>query len=202
MSKADGGHPRTVWTVGHSNHPLDRFLGLLRAHEIEAIADVRSQPYSRHTPHFSRDALRASVTDAGLRYLFMGRELGGRPADPYLYDEEGRVRYDTLAATPRFRAGLSSLLAAAACWRVALLCAEEDPTSCHRRLLVGRVLARQGVRVRHIRVDGQIVDEVGLDAAGAAPVEQLRLFSPEGGEAWRSTRSVSRGGRRTGSSRR
>jgi len=191
---------RQIWTIGHSNHALEDFLDLLAAHGIEILADVRSRPYSRYVPHFSRDVLRESVTNAGLEYLFIGRELGGRPVNSSLYDDEGYVRYDAIAETPRFRAGIARVLAGCARWRVALLCAEDDPTRCHRRRLVGRVLVEGGVRLVHVRGDGTVVEEAELAAREAPPVVQLGLFADGREGLWRSTRSALRDTRRRPSS--
>ena len=190
----------TVWTIGHSNHPIDHFLDLLAEHGIEVVADVRSWPYSRYTPHFGRDALEENVTNAELRYLFIGRELGGRPADASFYDEGGHVRYDTLAETPRFRAGIARLLVGIARWRVALVCAEEDPSDCHRRLLVGRVLVERGIRLLHIRSDGTVVDDADLTGRAGGSAVQLGLFDQQREGAWRSIRSALRDTRRRRSS--
>ena len=148
--------PVELWTIGHSNHSGERFIELLKRFRIDVLADVRSQPYARYASHFSQTPLRQLLADAELQYVFLGRELGGRPDEPELYDGEGRVRYGHLAQAPRFRAGLSRLLAGASQWRVAMMCSEEDPAVCHRRLLITRVL-RQGnprATVHHIRGDG------------------------------------------------
>ena len=153
--------PVELWTIGHSNHSGERFIELLKSFRIDVLADVRSQPYARYASHFSRTPLRQLLADAGLQYVFLGRELGGRPDEPELYDSEGRVRYGHLAQAPRFSAGLSRLLEGASQWRVAMMCSEEDPTDCHRRLLITRAL-RQGnpqATVHHIRGDGREVDE-------------------------------------------
>lgn len=154
---------------------------------------MRSQPYSRYTPHFSREALREDVTNAGLHYLFMGKALGGRPADPSLYDEEGHVRYDAVSRTPEFTEGIARLRQGAARFRVALLCSEDDPIHCHRRLLVGRFLRDDGVGVLHIRGDGRIEPEAGVVARERPPGGQLGLFDDAEVRPWRSIRSVSRG---------
>ena len=174
-----------IWSIGHSNHALPRFLELLRGVGIEVVADVRSQPFSRFSPHFRRRELQSQLVEAGLDYLFIGEELGGRPREPELYDGQGHVLYGELAETERFRAGLRLLLEEAGSRRVAMLCAEEDPSGCHRRLLVARVLADQGVEVTHIRGDGSTVAETELAARG--PV-QSALF----GDTWRSWRPVVR----------
>jgi len=152
-----------VWTIGHSTHPVDALLELLRGHGIEALADVRSAPYSRHNPQFRRENLRASVEQAGLRYVFLGAELGGRPPEPEFHDASGHVRYDLVRQTKRFRGGLDRLLTGAASYRVAIMCSEEDPARCHRRRLITPALVAAGVEVRHIRGDGRVVAEGDLE---------------------------------------
>lgn len=98
MSSA-GDRPGQVLTVGHSNHAPEAFLALLTRHGVTALADVRSAPYSRFNPQFNRNALSASLADNDIAYVWLGRELGGRPDDPACY-EDGAVRYDLLARTP------------------------------------------------------------------------------------------------------
>jgi uncharacterized protein (DUF488 family) len=169
-----------VWTVGHSNRPADELVELLRGQEIEVLADVRSQPYSRHNPQFRRENLRASVEQAGLRYAFLGTELGGRPPEPEFYDAKGHARYDLVVQTERFQAGLERLLTGAATYRVAIMCSEEDPSRCHRRLLVTRTLTGRGVEVRHLRGNGSVISEEKLDrelaGPGSAGEAQAALF--------------------------
>jgi uncharacterized protein (DUF488 family) len=165
-----------VWTVGHSTHPVDVLVELLRGQRIEALADVRSAPYSRHNPQFRKEKLRGSVEQAGLRYVWLGAELGGRPPEPELYDAKGHARYDLVAETERFQTGLERLLTGAATYRVAIMCSEEDPARCHRRLLVTRALVARGVEVRHLRGDGSVITEADLSDSEAADPEQPALF--------------------------
>ncbi len=122
---------------------------------MQAVADVRSQPYSRFCPQFNEGRLRASLEAAGIAYLFMGRELGARATDDAVY-VDGRVDYDLLARTPAFQGGLARVEREAESRSVALLCAERDPLTCHREILVGRALALRGFRSRHIREDGRL----------------------------------------------
>ena len=121
-----------IFTIGHSNHSLEGFLALLAKRRIAAVADVRSAPYSRFSPHFDRKALAAALEACGIGYRYFGRELGGRPDDPGCY-ENGRVSYDRVARTGRFRDGLARVREAAAEVRLALMCAEKEPLDCHRR---------------------------------------------------------------------
>ena len=193
----------TIYTIGHSNHGLPEFLALLAEQRIEVLVDVRSRPYSTYTPHFAAQALQAAVAGAGYRYLFLGRELGGRPEGDEYYDDSGRVDYARVACSSLFRSGIERLHAGIARYRVALLCAEEDPTGCHRRRLVGRVLAEEGVAVQHIRGDTTVKTEAEIAAAEApaAPTNQLSLFGEmEQPVEWKSIRSVLPGGPRRTSS--
>jgi uncharacterized protein (DUF488 family) len=144
-----------VHTVGHSNHPIDRFMSLLDRHGVTALADVRSTPHSRFNPQFNREALKASLAGAGIAYLWLGDALGGRAEDPALL-EDGRVRYDRVARTARFRDGLTRLALGAQSGRLALMCAERDPLHCHRMILVSRHLAEAGGDIRHILADGAL----------------------------------------------
>ncbi len=191
---------RHVFTIGHSNHPFEAFLGLLTAPAIDLLVDVRSQPYSRYTPHFTRRFLEPALSGRGVSYRFLGDELGGRPAGAEFYDAAGYVLYGRVARSAPFLAGIERLIAMLDEGRVALLCSEEDPAGCHRRLLVGRVLAERGVAVTHIRGDGglQSEDEWAARSEGG----QLALFEPAEETVWRSTRSVSRRRPPSSSSRR
>ncbi len=180
-----------LFTIGHSNHDWETFLGLLRAWGITLVVDVRSSPCSRYTPHFNQAPLSRALAAAGIGYRFLGGQLGGHPAAAEFYDPDGRVCYDRLAASAAFQEGLAELQQISATARVALLCGEEDPRHCHRHLLLGRVLAQAGVEVRHIRGDGRVQDEAELAAvAFEAQSRQLSLFAAEEVRPWKSTQSV------------
>jgi uncharacterized protein (DUF488 family) len=182
---------RTIYTIGHSNHDLQGFLDLLRRHRIEVLVDVRSQPYSAYATQFASAPLKEALGHAGIRYLFLGRELGGRPDDPGCYDPDGRVDYGRVAATPLFQEGIARLQRGIVQYRIALLCAEENPAGCHRRRLVGRVLGEAGVEVLHIRGSGELEHEDAIAARERGAGDQLSLFGAAGQpEAWKSLQPV------------
>ncbi|WP_207956192.1 DUF488 domain-containing protein [Rubrobacter marinus] len=174
-----------MFTVGHSNHPAEKLVGLLEGYGIEVLVDARSRPYSRHAPHFNARALRGTLSGAGIAYLFLGGELGGRPAGDEFYDADGRVDYALLARSGPFLDGISRLEKELRARTLALLCSEEDPAGCHRRLLVGRALGERGIVVRHIRGDGSVLTEG--EEHGAQPV----LFTEAEVSPRKSIRSVS-----------
>jgi uncharacterized protein (DUF488 family) len=151
-----------VFTIGHSVHSQERFGALLRGAGVTAIADVRSAPYSRRHPQFNRETLRAALQAEGIAYVFLGRELGGRPSGPQFYTA-GVADYEKMAQSPAFREGLDRIIDGARTYRVALMCSERDPLHCHRCLLVSRALAEQGVRVSHILDDGSRVGHAEIE---------------------------------------
>lgn len=146
----------SILTAGHSNHAVHVFLQLLIRHDVNALADVRSTPYSRFNPQFNREQLAETLKYSDIEYIYLGRELGGRSENPAFY-QNGKIRYDRLSRTPSFRNGLRRLLHCAENYNVSLMCAEKEPLHCHRTLLIGHVLDRKcGVNVSHILPDGRL----------------------------------------------
>jgi uncharacterized protein (DUF488 family) len=163
-----------IYSIGHSTHSWEDFLKLLATHSVEVVADVRSRPYSRFNPQFNRDVMEKHLEEAGIRYLFLGKELGGKPQDPDrpLADE---LVWEYLRSRPQFKEGLAKLLEEARQARVCLLCAEADPARCHRGQLLAPELVAQGVEVRHILADGSLLDHRDLKIVTKKP-SQKRLF--------------------------
>lgn len=166
-----------ILTIGHSTHPIEKLLDLLTAHGVTAVADVRSAPYSRHRPHFTRAPLEQALKNRGIAYVFLGRELGARSDDAACY-QDGKVQYHRLARTPLFQAGIDRLLKGAEAYRLALLCAEKEPLDCHRTLLVARELEGRGVAVDHIHADGHLEsqDEALARLLGMLGLPEADLF--------------------------
>ena len=144
-----------LFSIGHSNIPAERFLSMLSGAGVNAIADVRSTPFSRFSPWFSAKNLAPLLAQEGMLYLPYGEPLGGRPRDPALYCDDV-ADYDAMARQPEFEAGLDRLRVDAARCRVCLMCAEREPLDCHRCLLVARALAGRGLAIGHILHDGMI----------------------------------------------
>ncbi|MEB3232696.1 MAG: DUF488 domain-containing protein [Leptolyngbyaceae bacterium] len=153
---------QTIFTIGHSNHSLDAFLSLLQQHEINALADVRSAPYSRYLPHFNQKALQAYLPKAAIRYVFLGQELGARPRDSSCY-VAGKAVYEKIAATTFFQHGLQRLIQGSQTYRIALMCAEKDPLTCHRAILIGQHLVPWNVAIAHIHSDGNLESHDDLE---------------------------------------
>ena len=164
----------TIYTIGYGARTIDDFLRVLAKHHIAYLVDVRSSPYSRFKPEFSKEALEARLVEAGVRYLFMGDLLGGQPDDPSCH-VDGKVVYELIAARPAFQEGLGRLeRASQQGLRVALMCSEGKPELCHRTKLIGQQLQQKGIEVIHIDENDGLVPhrEVVLGLTGG----QLGLF--------------------------
>jgi len=158
-----------LFSIGHSNAEINAFIDLLRRYDIAALVDTRSQPYSRYNQHFSREHLKHSLEEAGVEYFYLGKELGGRPEDPALYFQNGKVDYDLVAESSLYLEGIERLLELASERRVAFMCAEADYKSCHRYRLITRTLTRRGIEVRHILHSGDAVISEASEFEPAQP---------------------------------
>lgn len=175
----------SLYSIGHGNRTIDDFVTMLKKYSIEYVIDVRSKPYSRFNPDFSRGTLDRLLTEIGIRYVYMGDSLGGFPDDPSCYTSEGRVDYDKLKLQDTYKRGLERLASA---WQqglnVAIMCSELKPQHCHRSKLIGESLAEADIPVLHIDETGetknqeQVIDEVKREVLGA-PSGQLSLFGDD-----------------------
>ena len=173
---------RKLYTVGHSVHSLPRFIDLLKRHRISAVCDVRSTPYSRIHPHFNREPLREELKRHKIAYVFLGEELGGRSSDPSCYDADGRVKYDRIAVTDAFQHGLVRVREGIETHRIALMCAEKDPLTCHRAVLICRHLRNDtDLSILHILDDGRTEphEECERRLLRLARMEQRDLFKSD-----------------------
>ena len=146
---------KRLYTIGHSNLSLPIFVHAHQRYEI-GVGDVRSRPQSTRFPHFSQPHFEMALREAGLRYVFLGDELGGRPEDPKAYRADGLVNYRVRRRARGFQAGIDRVLAELTSHHVALVCAEEDPLQCHRFLMICPALKEAGVTPVHIRREEQL----------------------------------------------
>jgi uncharacterized protein (DUF488 family) len=147
---------RQLLTIGHSNHSLDKFIELLRQHSVKRLVDVRTAPYSRFSPHFSKPELKRHLNGVGIEYFYLGDRLGGRPEDPACFDEAGALDYGRIARQPWFADGIAELIEHMSAKRTTIMCSEEDPGDCHRNLLISDYLLRHtDTSIHHIRGSGE-----------------------------------------------
>ena len=162
---------KAIKTIGHSNHPIERFVALLKAGGVERLVDVRSMPWSRRWPQFGRERLAKSLAEAGIAYAWEGEALGGKP--------KTGGGYDDAAARPEFKDAIGRLIADGAGTTLCLMCAEKEPLDCHRTVLVSRRLAERGIAIEHLLADGTVrphadVEEALLKKSGGADLFEDR----------------------------
>ncbi len=178
-----------LFTIGHSNQPLEKFIQLLEDNSIMTLVDVRTAPYSRYSPQFNKENLDAALREHDIQYAFAGKYLGGRPADPNCYksrrlpDENAdylhEVDYPEVMKREWFIKGIERLLEMADEQTTAILCSEENPAQCHRHHLIAKYLMAHHpeVKVKHIRGDGTVYGAASIAETVDAPdTEQLSLF--------------------------
>ena len=148
-----------VYTIGYGARTLEEFVGALKANDVEYLIDVRTAPYSKFKPEFSKELLQHHLERAGIRYVFMGDTLGGQPRDACC-QTDGKVDYDKVRVQPFFAEGLKRVQQAfVQQHRIVLMCSEGKPEQCHRSKLIGEALTAAGVPVCHIDEDGALVSQ-------------------------------------------
>jgi len=161
-----------IKTIGHSNHPIERFVDLLKRGGVGRLVDVRSMPYSRRFPQFGRERLSRSLAEAGIDYAWEGPALGGKPT--------GGGSYEAVAARPDFKEALDRVIAQSADTTLCLMCAEKDPLDCHRTMLVSRRLAERGVSIEHLLADGRAEPHAAVEEKLLAKQAGADLFEDRG----------------------
>ncbi|MDB9453657.1 DUF488 family protein [Dolichospermum circinale] len=151
-----------IFTIGHSNHTIETFIELLHQHQVTALADVRSSPYSRRFPQFNQSALKTALKTANIAYVPLGDNLGARPRDRNCYIN-GMARYDLIAATEAFKVGLNRLIQGSEKYQISLMCAEQDPIVCHRAILICPHLKNAGLEIHHIHKNGDLESNEDLE---------------------------------------
>ncbi len=151
-----------IFTIGYSNHTIAVFRSLLRQHGITAIADVRSRPFSRYLTHFNQIELKQYLKEEEIHYVFLGKELGARPEDPFCY-VEGRAVYEKIAQTDNFKEGIDRVRRGVKKHRIALMCMERDPLTCHRAILVAPHLKEYDLSIFHIKGNGGLESHEELE---------------------------------------
>jgi uncharacterized protein (DUF488 family) len=179
----------TLYTIGHSNHEITKFLALLKDNRILQLVDVRSAPYSKYNLYYNRETLDSKLKQQGIEYFYYGNRLGGRPTDPSCYKhrelpKEGtdylhEVDYPEVMKKPFFQQGIHNLLELVEKKPTAIMCSEEDPAHCHRHHMIARYLLAEHpeLTVMHIRGDGSLINARELNQNDKKTGEQLPLFS-------------------------
>lgn len=153
-----------VYTIGHSNNEVHRFIELLQLHKIDIVIDVRSTPYSQRLPQFNRDSINSDLKKNKIDYAFFGEWFGARQPDKEYYTSDGWLNYKVFTKSLIFNEGINRLdIILGKELKPVLFCAEKDPFNCHRAIMVSRYLSLKGYEIRHILEDGKICTQYELD---------------------------------------
>lgn len=157
--------PHRLYTIGHGALELEAFIQLLVENGVAAIADVRSSPYSRYSPQFNREPLKAALLARRIQYVFLGEELGARRDEEECYLGDV-ASYELIAKTPAFERGIDRLRKGLQSQPISLMCAEKDPLTCHRTILI----------CRHLKSEGEIVHILGPGELETQEIAESRLL--------------------------
>lgn len=146
----------TIYTIGHSIHDWETFLGLLTLHGVDVVVDTRSAPVSRRAAFANKPTMPALLGHEDMSYVYLGDALGGKPSDDDLCGQDGKPDYRKMRALESFQAGIDAILELAEEQTVVLMCSEEDPSKCHRHLLIEPAMIQRGIGLMHIRGDGSV----------------------------------------------
>ena len=155
----------TLYSIGYATKAVDVFIRQLHRYRINAIADVRSVPYSKRFYQYHRETLKGILKAEGIHYVYLGEELGPRSKDDSHYNECGQIQFQRLMQSGLFLQGIERLQSGLEKkLNIALLCAEKDPAICHRSLLVGYYLRRTlNTELAHIDHDGELETQLQLE---------------------------------------
>jgi uncharacterized protein (DUF488 family) len=163
---------KQVYSIGHSNHDINKFCDLLLHDTIEYLVDVRSTPYSRYYPQYNQEKLLRSLETVNIKYIFLGNELGGRSNDITCYKDGVipstkvgyalHLNYENICTKEWFQSGIEKLLKIIEKGKCAIMCSEENPEKCHRELIIGRRLKELGYIVNNIRTKESNKKQLGL----------------------------------------
>jgi uncharacterized protein (DUF488 family) len=151
-----------IYTVGHSTHPIEYFIGLLKLHSVNCIVDVRSLAASRFNPQYNKKPLNDSLEQHGIKYFHFAESFGARQTDPELLNEKGQVDFKKMRASDKFEKGVMRLRELAQQdYIISLMCSESEPLNCHRFAMVSPAL--KDFEIKHILKDSRILTQQQLE---------------------------------------
>lgn len=153
-----------IYTMGHSNYSFEEFLKRLDMHHIDTVVDIRGTPYSKYNIQYNKERLAYALKDRGYTYIYMGKEFAAKRQNSSLYNEEGYADFEKVVYDADFLHGIERLKKGCKKgYRIVLLGAKQDPTECHRFVLVGRALVKNGFQVHHLLHDYKVSSQEDLE---------------------------------------
>ena len=176
---------KVLYTIGHSTQSVDDFIERLKKNTIDCVVDVRSTPYSQYASQFNEPEIKYALKEAGIKYIYMGKEFGARRDNRELYDDQGRLDFEKTTSDKDFQKGIVRIKDGIdKGYSIAFMCTEKEPQDCHRCILVGRSFHEmEGIRVENIRIDGSLKSQDEIERELIEKYfpdrEQLSLFSTD-----------------------
>ncbi|MBC5998220.1 DUF488 domain-containing protein [Romboutsia ilealis] len=149
-----------IFTIGHSNYPVEKLIDMLKFYNINCVVDVRGTPYSKYNVQYNKETIKNTLIKAGFVYIYMAKEFAAKRENKISYNKEGYSDFEKVIKEEDFKNGVKRL--ENGCkkgFKIALLGAMQDPIRCHRSILLGRELERLGFTVNHIMDDYAIKDQ-------------------------------------------
>ncbi|ENZ02486.1 hypothetical protein HMPREF1092_01721 [Clostridium thermobutyricum] len=153
-----------VFTIGHTNYSIDKFIDLIRKFNINCVVDVRSTPFSKYTPQFNENNLKLELNKRGIYYIKMGNEFGARRKNKKLYTVDGYLDFEKTRKDKDFLKGIERIKQG--CnkgFNITLMCTERDPIDCHRTILVSKGLKDNGFNIKHILPNAEIQSQKKIE---------------------------------------
>ena len=149
-----------IYTIGHSNYPYNKLIEMIKKYNINCVVDIRETPYSKYNVQYNKEDFYKSLKKSGYIYIYMGKEFGAKRLNPVSYTLEGYADFEKVIKEDIFLNGIKRLKNGCSLgYKIVLLGAMQDPIRCHRSILMGRILRKEGFEVHHIVHEGHIEDE-------------------------------------------
>lgn len=140
-----------IYTIGHSNYPVEKLIDMLKHYNINCVVDIRGTPYSKYNVQYNKETIADTLKYAGFVYIYMAKEFAAQRENKVSYNKEGYSDFEKVAIEKEFLNGIERLKSGCEKgYKIALLGAMQDPIRCHRSILVGRALRDYKFNVLHI----------------------------------------------------
>lgn len=154
-----------IFTIGHSNYTVEKLIDMLKHYDINCVVDIRGTPYSKYNIQFDKENIKYTLNKEGFIYIYMAKELAAKRENKISYNNEGYSDFEKVVYENEFINGIKRLKdGCTKGYRIALLGAMQDPIRCHRSILVGRALRKEGFNVKHIIDDYSTISQDKIES--------------------------------------
>lgn len=153
-----------IYTIGHSNYPVERLIDMLKYYNINCVVDIRGTPYSKYNIQYNKETIAHTLKEAGFIYIYMAKEFAANRENKSSYNKEGYSEFQKVISEEEFLSGIERLkVGCKKGYNIVLLSAMQDPIRCHRSILVGRYLRENGFNVKHILDDYSLASQENIE---------------------------------------